>query len=331
MNAEVTPNSTNILVAEDDLVSRRVLEVFLARWGYRVTSVSSGDDAWRVLTSDAAPRLAILDWMMPGMEGVEVCAKLRERKDKPYTYVMLLSSRTEKKDILQGLQAGADDYITKPFDAEELQARLFVGERILHLQDELISARDALQFQATHDPLTGIANRGEILTQVQREIARCQRTGKSIGLILADVDHFKKINDTYGHLTGDAILRGVSMRLTALLRTYDSVGRYGGEEFVILTPLSDAAGTVRVAERIRAGIEATKFDTAAGELRLTMSFGVSSRDDGHTRDTEALLQAADAALYRAKAAGRNRVELATSADFENLVLAGPPPIDARRP
>jgi two-component system, cell cycle response regulator len=314
---------TNILIAEDDLVSRRVLEVFLARWGYRVTSVSSGDDAWRILNEVAAPRLAILDWMMPGMEGVEICKRLREREDKPYVYVMLLSSRNEKKDMLEGMQAGADDYLTKPFDAEELQARLFVGGRILRLQDELISARDALQFQATHDPLTGIGNRGEILNQVQRELARSLRTERPLGVILGDVDHFKRVNDTYGHLTGDAVLRGVALRLSALLRTYDSVGRYGGEEFVVLAPLSDSIGTMHMAERIRAGIEATKFDTSAGDLRLTMSFGVAIRDAGHARDTEALLLAADAALYRAKAAGRNRVELATSADFESLALAGP--------
>jgi diguanylate cyclase (GGDEF)-like protein len=268
--------------------------------------------------------------MMPGMEGVEVCAKVRERIDKPYVYVLLLSSRNEKKDMLAGLQAGADDYLTKPFDAEELQARLFVGERILHLQDELISARDALQFQATHDPLTGLPNRGEILNLVHRELARCLRTEKPFGLIMGDIDHFKQVNDTHGHLTGDAILRGVALRMTALLRTYDSVGRYGGEEFVVLAPLSDVTGTIRVAERIRAGIEATKFDTAAGELRLTMSFGVAIRDCGHTRDTESLLQAADAALYRAKAAGRNRVELATPADFEILALTGVPSQAPRR-
>jgi diguanylate cyclase (GGDEF)-like protein len=321
MSAEIKAG-TNILVAEDDLVSRRVLEVFLARWGYRVTSVSNGDDAWRLLTEDGAPRLAILDWMMPGMEGVEVCAKLRARTDKPYVYALLLSSRNEKKDMLQGLQAGADDYLTKPFDAEELQARLFVGERILKLQDELISARDTLQFQATHDPLTGLPNRGEILNQVGKELARSRRTEKPVGLIMGDIDHFKVVNDTHGHLTGDAILRGVALRMTALLRTYDSVGRYGGEEFVILAPLSDVTGTLRVAERIRAGIEATKFDTVAGELRMTMSFGVAVREDGNMRDTNALLQAADAALYRAKEAGRNRVELALPADFENLALAG---------
>lgn len=329
MTAEATASGTEILVAEDDLVSQRLLQVFLSRWGYRVTTVANGEEAWSILSGENAPRLAILDWMMPGIEGVEVCARLRAKKNSPYVYVMLLSSRNEKKDMLQGLQAGADDYLSKPFDAEELQARLFAGERILHLQDELISARDALQFQATHDPLTGIANRGEILNQVQRELARSVRTGESVGLILGDVDHFKAVNDNFGHLTGDAILRGVSLRLAALLRTYDSVGRYGGEEFVILAPFSDAKATQLVAERIRAGIEITKFDTNVGPLQLTMSFGVAVRDGAESHDTQALLQAADAALYRAKAAGRNRVELASPADFEDLALAGAAPHASR--
>jgi two-component system, cell cycle response regulator len=315
-------SSKKILIAEDEAVSRRILEEFLSRAGYQFTSVTNGNDAWRILNEEAAPRLAILDWMMPGLKGVEVCVKVRARTDKPYVYVLLLSSRTERKDILEGLQAGADDYLTKPFDAEELQARLFVGERILKLQDELISGRDALQFQATHDLLTGLVNRGEILNQVQRELARSERTEKSAGVIMCDIDHFKQVNDNYGHLAGDAILRGAALRVKSLLRPYDSVGRYGGEEFVVLAPMTDVIGTMRVAERIRSGIEATKFETPAGELQMTMSLGVAIREDRQTPDTEAMLQAADAALYRAKAAGRNRVELATPADFESLAMAG---------
>jgi len=329
MNGE-SKDKTNILIAEDDLVSRRVLEVFLSRWGYRVTSVSSGDDAWRLLNETGAPRLAILDWMMPGMEGVEICTKLRERRDSPYVYALLLSARTEKKDVLEGLKAGADDYLTKPFDAEELQARLYVGERILQLQDELISARDALQFQATHDPLTGLANRGEILHQIQRELARSARTDRPVGLLMADIDHFKRVNDTYGHPTGDAVIRGVALRLSALLRTYDSIGRYGGEEFIAVAPISDVTASLRVAERIREGVASTKFETASGDLQVTVSLGVAVRSAGQPHDADAMLQAADAALYRAKAAGRNRVELATGADFDALAVSSASPADERR-
>jgi len=253
--------------------------------------------------------------MMPGLEGVEVCRKIRERGEQPYVYVLLLSARTEKQDMLAGLKAGADDYLTKPFDTQELRARIFAGERILRLQDELISARDALQFQATHDALTGLLNRGAILRDVTRELTRARREHVSAGVILVDIDHFKAVNDDYGHLTGDAILHGVAMRMSGLLRAYDSIGRYGGEEFLVLAPSSDAEGAMQFAERLRAGVESTTYETDAGSLRLTLSLGVAVSNPEDAPDSHVLLQAADAALYRAKARGRNRVAIATAADF----------------
>ena len=327
--SEDRPVKKRILIAEDDVVSRRVLEVFLSRWGYSVTAVTNGTDALRVLSEEHAPRLAVLDWMMPGLEGVEVCAKVRERKDVAYTYLLLLSSRNEKKDTLAGLQAGADDYLTKPFDAEELQERLFVGERILNLQDELIAARDALQFQATHDTLTGIANRGEILNATSRELARARREHTTLGIVMADIDHFKQVNDRYGHQTGDAILCGVALRLSSLIRTYDTVGRYGGEEFLILAPASDATGIVRLAERLRAGMEGSSFETSAGTLRLTLSLGAVVSNVDSSLDCQALLHVADAALYRAKANGRNRAEMATGED-SSAAVAGTNLVHASR-
>ncbi|MFZ0038204.1 MAG: diguanylate cyclase [Candidatus Acidiferrales bacterium] len=304
-----------ILIAEDDKISRRVLEASLAEWGYDVTSVADGKDALGLLRGENAPRLAVLDWMMPGLEGVEVCAKIRERVDQPYVYVLLLSARNEKQDMLAGLKAGADDYLTKPFDTQELRARLFAGERIITLQDELIAARDALQFQATHDALTGLLNRGAILRDVTRELTRARREHASLGVILVDVDHFKAVNDDYGHLTGDAVLHGVALRMSGLLRAYDSIGRYGGEEFLVLAPSSDAEGAMQFAERLRAGVESTTYETEAGSLRLTLSLGVAISNPEEAPNTQALLQAADAALYRAKARGRNRVAVATAADF----------------
>ncbi len=304
-----------ILIAEDDKISRRVLEASLTEWGYEVTSVADGKDALGLLRGENAPRLAVLDWMMPGLEGVEVCAKIRERVDHPYVYVLLLSTRSEKQDMLAGLKAGADDYLTKPFDTQELRARLFAGERIIKLQDELIAARDALQFQATHDALTGLLNRGAILRDVTRELTRARREHVSLGVILVDIDHFKGVNDDYGHLTGDAVLHGVALRMSGLLRAYDSIGRYGGEEFLVLAPSSDAEGAMQFAERLRAGVESTTYETEAGSLRLTLSLGVAISDPEGAPNTQALLQAADAALYRAKARGRNRVAVATAADF----------------
>ena len=309
------PGKMRILIAEDDKISRRVLEASLSEWGYDVTAVADGNEALALLRRENAPRLVVLDWMMPGLEGVEVCAKIRERSEQPYVYVLLLSARNEKQDMLAGLKAGADDYLTKPFDTHELRARIFAGERILRLQDELIAARDALQFQATHDALTGLLNRGAILRDVTRELTRARREHVSAGVILVDIDHFKAVNDDYGHLTGDAILHGVAMRMSGLLRAYDSIGRYGGEEFLVLAPSSDAEGAMQFAERLRAGVESTTYETDAGSLRLTLSLGVAVSNPEDAPDSHVLLQAADAALYRAKARGRNRVAIATAADF----------------
>src|SRR5208282_5360448 len=181
-----------ILIAEDDPVSRRLLELFLVKWGFEVSIATTGTEALQMLERLDAPRLAILDWMMPGMEGVQVCQKLRETADRKYVYILLLTARTQKEDLLQGLESGADDYLTKPFDAQELRARLRVGQRILDLQESLIAARDELRFQATHDILTGVYNRGVVLEAVQRERSRQVRAGGSFGVILADLDHFKQ-------------------------------------------------------------------------------------------------------------------------------------------
>jgi two-component system cell cycle response regulator len=228
----------------------------------------------------------------------------------------LLTAKSLKQDLLEAFEAGADDYLTKPFDAEELHGRLLVGDRIVTLQDELIAAREALRFQATHDLLTGLWNRGAILAALHRELDRSRRQGHSVGVILVDLDHFKAVNDTYGHATGDAVLQEVSRRMLASLRSYDSVGRYGGEEFLIIVPSSDAEGTMRSAERIRTSLQAQPVKTPDGELAISGSFGVvAAGGPGGPLDESALLRAADDALYRAKDNGRNRVELATPAGF----------------
>jgi two-component system, cell cycle response regulator len=294
-----------ILVAEDDPVSRRMLESFLMKWGYEVLAVSDGAQAHRILDSHDAPPLAVLDWMMPGIEGPEICRAIREDPERPYTYVLLLTARSQKEDLLKGLEAGADDYLTKPFDAQELHARLHVGQRILDLQHRLIAATDELRFRASHDMLTGIPNRATILEAVSRERARQIRDGGPFGIILADLDHFKAINDTYGHLAGDTVLREAALRMRSCVRAYDSVGRYGGEEFLIVVPAGDTASTAAVAERIRRAVSEKPVSSEAGPIRITASFGVAV---SLGRDTKDVLRSADQALYKAKARGRNRVE-----------------------
>src|SRR5271170_3629922 len=195
MSEEQEPKD-RILMAEDDPVSRRVLETLLKKWGYEVLIATDGLEALQLLESREAPRLAVLDWMMPGMEGIEICRRVREDSTRPYMYLLLLSARSQRDDLLRGLESGADDYLTKPFDAQELRARLHVGRRILDLQNKLISAREELRFRATHDELTGLSNRRVVLEAIDREYARRRREGGDLGVVLLDVDHFKSVNDT---------------------------------------------------------------------------------------------------------------------------------------
>jgi two-component system, cell cycle response regulator len=304
-----------VLIAEDDPVSCHLLKSFLVKWDYDVAVVTDGMAALKILEGDDTPRLAVLDWMMPGMEGVQICQRIRERKNRPYVYVLLLTARSEKRDLLRGLELGADDYLTKPFDSEELRARLLVGERILNLQDDLIAAREELRFRATHDVLTGISNRGTVMDALRNELSRHVREQRSFGVILVDIDHFKNVNDTYGHLCGDEVLQAVSRRLKECVRPYDTVGRYGGEEFLIIASAADARGTLALAERIRSVLESKPVVTQAGEVRITASLGAAISTGAQGADPQTLLRLADMALYRAKEQGRNRTELAAPSEL----------------
>jgi len=307
------PSTLNaVLIAEDDPIFRRILESWFKRWDYRITAVENGLDAWKILQTEDAPQLAILDWMMPGMDGIELCRRIRGCNHGPYRYVLLLTAKDDKQDVVAGLEAGADDYLTKPFDVDELRARVRAGKRILDLQEALIRAQSALQFEAAHDRLTAIWNRGAILDLLKKEMERARRSQDSLGVIMADVDFFKKVNDTHGHLVGDAVLREVGDRLTSGLRTYDAVGRYGGEEFLIVVPGCDALNLVVTAERLRHRIADQPIDTSAGPVPVTISLGLSAAygNESGSIDSATLLHSADEALYAAKARGRNRVEIA---------------------
>jgi two-component system cell cycle response regulator len=299
-----------ILIADDDPVSLLVLQNLLLKWDYDITVVTNGEDAFRILSEIDAPRLAVLDWMMPGMEGVEICRRIRERTDRPYIYTLLLTGRSEKEELLHALELGADDYLTKPVDAQELRARLHVGHRILKLQDNLLASQEELLFRATHDMLTSVYNRAAILDIIHRELSRAKRENKPVAVILADLDHFKTINDTYGHLPGDSVLKEVARRMLASLRGYDSVGRYGGEEFLIVAPGANGAVSVTLADRIRSAIESRPFQTDAGDVQVTASFGIAVSEPLQSLEANTLLGLADKALYCAKEHGRNRSELA---------------------
>ncbi len=298
-----------ILIAEDDAVTRKLLQVHLAKWHHKVTACSNGSDARQILRSEDPPKLVILDWMMPGIDGVTLCREIRKLEKHSYTYVILLTSRSLKEDVVEGLEAGADDYIIKPFDVHELKVRVRAGTRIVKLQEDLIAALHASEFQASHDALTGLWNRRAILEKVQQELDRCSRDGTNLGLIIADVDHFKEVNDHYGHLAGDAVLRELAVRIDSSRRSYDAVGRYGGEEFIILLPGCDGEGAGAWAERFRVVVANVPLQTKEGEFRCSMSFGAAALDLRRDHDLNSLLRKADEALLLAKNRGRNRVEL----------------------
>lgn len=304
-----------ILIAEDDPVSRRLLEARLVRWGYEVVVTRDGDEAWNYLASDAAPKLAILDWMMPGLDGVELCRRVRSKGREPYTYIILLTALHGEDDLVTGMEAGADDYLTKPFNANELRVRLRAGRRIVEQQEELIAAREALRVKASHDPLTGFWNHEEILLILERELARCSRDGEHVGVVMADLDHFKRVNDLWGHLAGDAVLRGAASRMLAIMRPFDAVGRYGGEEFLFVLPGCCRKEAAAIAERVRAQVGGAPLDTPEGLIAVTISLGVAVGGREHP-DANALVKGADQAMYRAKEAGRNRVAVADGEELE---------------
>jgi len=303
-------HSRRILVAEDDPVGRRLLEGLLAKWGYTVLAARDGLEAWELLQRDDAPRLVILDWLMPGLDGLEVCRRLRQRTQAPYVYTLLLTAKDTKPDMVEGLEAGADDYLAKPLQALELRARLRSGERILALQEQLITTQNALLLRATRDALTCLWNRAEIFEILERELERARREGDTVSLILADLDHFKLINDTYGHVAGDAVLKETARRLAACVRPYDSVGRYGGEEFLIVAPHCDPTDASSLAQRLLSSLAQAPIDIGGRKVPLTTSLGVAVGGVPGYDTSDSLLQVADAALYRAKAAGRNCIELA---------------------
>lgn len=298
-----------ILVAEDDKITLRLLEARLREWGNEVVACSDGLEAWTRLQEPDAPALVVLDWIMPGMPGVNICRKIRELDRRSYVYVILLTAKNRKEDILEGLEAGADDYLTKPFDPHELKVRVRAGARIVKLQEDLISALQLSDFRASHDGLTSLLNRVAIVDNGFNEMERCRREGHPFALIISDLDHFKRINDRHGHLAGDEVLREVARRMVSSVRPYDSVGRFGGEEFVIVLPGCNTEEGRTIAERIRSSICSAPVVAPEGLIPITMSLGVAAFDCGSPLDMEGLLKNADEALYRAKKNGRNRVEV----------------------
>jgi len=297
-----------ILVVDDDPLTLHMVVYRLRQWGHEVISCTDGDSAWKILEGGTIPNVAIMDWMMPGLNGPDLCHKIRSKMDCPYIYIVLLTGRNNPDDLIAGLNAGADDYLTKPFHLGELEARLRAGKRIVDLQNELISARENLRIQAMQDSLTQILNHGAILETLLSEINRAHRENQPLSLILADLDRFKNVNDSYGHVVGDQVLIEVARRMRNCLRSYDSIGRYGGEEFLIVLPNSDDSQAIQLAERIRIAVSSELYRFHHVDLTITVSQGVATWNEPFSVPIERLIQIVDQALYRVKHNGRDGFE-----------------------
>lgn len=297
-----------ILIADDDPLNLHMVVHRLREWGHEVILCTDGDAAWNTLESGIIPDVAILDWMMPGINGPELCRKIRARTDCVYVYLLLLTGKNTPEDLILGLDAGADDYLTKPFHLGELEARLRAGKRIVDLQNELIEARETLRIQAMQDSLTQLLNHGAILDSVLGEINRMNRANQPLSLILADLDGFKHVNDSYGHVVGDQILVEVARRMRNCLRSYDAIGRYGGEEFLVVLPDSEESRALQLAERIRLAVSTELYQFETVTLTVTVSQGVVTWMTPESAPIEPLIRAADEALYYVKNHGRNGVK-----------------------
>jgi diguanylate cyclase (GGDEF)-like protein len=313
-------NAIKILLAEDDAVSRLLMQRTLESFGFDVVVVQNGRNAAELLCEQDGPRLALIDWMMPELDGLAVCREVRNRKgEDSYVYVVLLTSKQNSEDIVAGLEAGADDYLTKPCHPAELKARLHTGLRILSLERKLVQAREEMRERATRDSLTGLWNRASILSLAKAEVSRSARSGRAFSLILCDVDHFKPINDAHGHLTGDLVLKEIAKRLCSAVRDYDAVGRYGGEEFLMLLSDCDDSVLQGRADAIRSIVSRSPIEANGQAINVTISVGAVSCESVEARlSLERILARADAALYEAKNRGRNRAIIACSPAFQDF-------------
>ena len=304
-----------ILIADDDRISRRLMERTLQRSGYDVTTVENGLQAVEELSKPDGPRLALIDWMMPKLDGTALCREIRGRKNERYVYMVLLTANELNEDLVTGLQAGADDYLTKPCHSAELNARLHAGRRILLLEDQLMAATEAMRFKATHDALTSLWDRGAIISMLRSALSRSSREERPVSIMLCDVDHFKNINDVHGHIVGDEVLREVSSRLVGAVRSSDAVGRFGGEEFLLVLDGCSEDHLKVLAEQVRSSITRSPFSTSIGPIPVTLSAGALTikQWDGQML-IEPILGEVDIALYQAKRGGRDQVIVA-----ENLV------------
>lgn len=290
-----------ILVAEDDPVARLITVESLNSWGYEVIEAHDGQQALDAISQDSGIKLLLIDWTMPALTGIEVCKQLKQQKEALF-YIIMLTSMSGTERLVEAMDAGADDFITKPFLPEELKVRIRAGSRVLEQEEKLY-------FYANYDELTQVWNRRMIMHFLKVEWGRSQREGRNMAVIILDLDHFKAVNDTHGHKAGDLVLREFVKTVEGQVRPYDYFGRYGGEEFLLVMPMSAECDAQEVSERIRDAVERESVELPDGsQVKLTVSVGATIRKAAD-ESYEATFGRADKALYSAKDGGRNTVRI----------------------
>jgi diguanylate cyclase (GGDEF)-like protein len=300
-----------ILVVDDEPLSRHVLQATVEQLGHEWTAAENGQAAWQCYNQDS-PEVLITDLLMPEVDGLELCRRIRADAGAGYTYIILVTALSDRRDGARGMEAGADDYLIKPVDLFDLQMRLIAAQRVTDLHAQLARHRAELAHLARHDPLTGLGNRRSLDEDLEVLHARSRRYGRGYAVAMCDIDRFKAYNDTQGHQAGDQALRAVTATIAQELRGGDSVYRYGGEEFLLILPEQTLDTALVAVERVRSAVErlAIPQPSAAPEGVLTVSAGITAYAPGHQTTAAELLRQADAALYRAKSAGRNRIAVA---------------------
>jgi two-component system cell cycle response regulator len=307
--SNVSEHTFKVLVADDSPIYRKLVENTLAPKHYELLFAKTGAEAMNLL-SQHQPSLVITDWMMPDLNGIELCEHIRSHPQLSYTYIIILTGVTEKNKVVKGLEAGADDYLTKPFHSDELLARVGVGLRIVKLHRQLAANSRLLEELALTDALTGLPNRRAIEEWAPRQLSGAIRHGFSFWVVMADLDLFKSVNDSNGHEAGDAVLKTFAHILKENSRASDMCGRIGGEEFLIVLSHTDEKGALIVVQRMREEMAAHKFQFGAKEVVVTASFGIAEYSCNQDQNFARLVAQADAAMYSAKQHGRNRVEVA---------------------
>jgi len=298
------------LVAEDDAATRTVIQDALRSQGYEVITVADGNETWDVLSNPHAPRLVVLNWHMPGLDGPEICRRVRQREGGQHVYVLMMTNGSGGATVTEALEAGADDFVNKSVSMAELAARLLPARRFVRVCEEIIEFKESMRRQAPYDVLTGLDNRVTILDFLNKEVARSNRHNAPMSVVLVAIDHWTSLNETYGRRTGDGVLCTLARRMEEIVRPYDLVGRFGDEEFLVVAPGCDASGAAEFGERIRTSLTGQTVRVQGKLVAITASLGAADNAVCEDPDGSRLVDEARAALQRARTAGGNRVDVA---------------------